>query len=211
MEAMTQRTSVTNSGPGWQSVMTGVEPLKHLVFTNARTTPNRYYNSFLWYARNEYDLKTMAAVNLEEKHTYAFLEDDSTDFFQNTHDMENKALGDEENIETIEYELGVNDYGITFLCIENVDAAGHRYFQTFDTQEYLDAIEIADGQIGRVLDAIDSRSSRHEEEWLVAITTDHGGQAGIFHGDFSEECRKIFLILSGDRVKKNEIPPDCDI
>ena len=46
---------------------------------------------------------------------------------------------------------------------------------------------------------------------MIAITTDHGGtDTGSGHGEFVEECRKIFLILSGDGIKKGEIPPDCE-
>ena len=49
-----------------------------------------------------------------------------------------------------------------------------------------------------------------EEEWLIAITTDHGGEFA-YHGVWSEDCRKIFLILSGDGIKHGQIPPDCSV
>ena len=160
MEAMTQKTAPTKSGPAWQSIMSGVEPLKHFVFTNdgAKHMPNRYYKSFLWYARNNYGLKTMAAVNINEEHVQNFLEADAIDYVQNIKDVE--SVGDDVNIDTVEYELGVNDYGIIFLHLDEVDETGHRISRrgedfSFDLQEYLDAIEIVDGQIKRVIDAID--------------------------------------------------------
>lgn len=61
------------------------------------------------------------------------------------------------------------------------------------------------------MDAIESRSTRQEEEWLIAVTTDHGGSNNSRdHGAWYETDRHIFLILSGDGLKSGEIPPDCE-
>ena len=56
-----------------------------------------------------------------------------------------------------------------------------------------------DMRVKKVVDAIDSRPKRSEEEWLIIITTDHGGDTD--HGKFNEACRIIPLVLSGDGVK----------
>ena len=53
----------------------------------------------------------------------------------------------------------------------NVDAAGHRHGFSLDVPEYLDAIQHFDRCLGRLLDAVAQR----DEDWLLAITTDHGG------------------------------------
>ena len=54
----------------------------------------------------------------------------------------------------------------------------------------IQAIEIIDGQVGRVLKAIEARSTRGDEEWLIAMTTDHGGE-GTSHGALNDACRTI--------------------
>ena len=98
-----------------------------------------------------------------------------------------------------------------------MDAAGHKNsFSPTDT-EYFRAMENTDRLIQRVLEAIDSRPNRKDEEWLVAVTTDHGGGNGDFngeddgHGELNKYCRTIWLVMQGDGLKEGvEIPPDCE-
>ena len=58
-----------------------------------------------------------------------------------------------------------------------------------------------------MLEAIDTRANRKDEEWLVAVTTDHGGGDGDFdgddngHGEWNKYCRTIWLVLKGDGLK----------
>ena len=60
--------------------------------------------------------------------------------------------------------------------------------------------------------AIESRSNRENEEWLIAITSDHGGGGLNYksHGNYEELDRKILLILSGDGIRAGYIGADCD-
>ena len=68
-----------------------------------------------------------------------------------------------------------------------------------------------DAIVQRVLTTIEARPTRQDEEWLIVVTADHGGNSfDLQHGDLNEECRVIFLIFSGDGIKKGEIPPDCE-
>ena len=65
-------------------------------------------------------------------------------------------------------------------------------------------------RIKRVLHAIDSRPTRDEEEWLIAITTDHGG-IGSGHVGLDQNNRQIFLILAGDGLASSKFAPDCSV
>ena len=68
-----------------------------------------------------------------------------------------------------------------FLVIDTSDYAGHKYgFEPVN--EYMEAAEVIDKEVQKILDAIESRSTRQDEEWLIAMTTDHGGKAKN-HGD----------------------------
>ena len=60
--------------------------------------------------------------------------------------------------------------------MSQVDKAGHAYGFTAETPEYLAEIEEKDGQVKLLLEAIERRPTRSEEEWLVVVTTDHGGE-----------------------------------
>jgi hypothetical protein len=63
---------------------------------------------------------------------------------------------------------------LSFLHLAYPDRAGHRH--GFMSREYLAAVRRADRQVGRVLDAIESR--RHlRRHTAVVLTADHGGLA----------------------------------
>lgn len=51
MEAWTQTTGLTDSGPGWASVLTGAEMYKHGDFAVIYELRNKKLKTFLWYAR----------------------------------------------------------------------------------------------------------------------------------------------------------------
>jgi arylsulfatase A-like enzyme len=62
--------------------------------------------------------------------------------------------------------------------------------------EYVQALETVDAQIGDVLDAVRARPSYDQEDWLVVVTTDHGGTDRA-HGGQSDVERTISIIVSG--------------
>lgn len=62
---------------------------------------------------------------------------------------------------------------------DEVDAAGHR-FGFEDQGGYQDAIGRVDALVGVVLGSLDERAARGDEEWLVVLTSDHGGHDVVF-------------------------------
>ena len=65
----------------------------------------------------------------------------------------------------------------------------------------MNAIETVDGQIDDILEALRNRETYDAEDWLVVVTSDHGGGGeGVGHGGQSDEERTISLIVSGDSV-----------
>jgi predicted AlkP superfamily pyrophosphatase or phosphodiesterase len=65
-----------------------------------------------------------------------------------------------------------------FIQLNETDTAGHDFNFSPNSGGYLKAIEKADGYVGYLLDAVDSRHS--DEDWLVCLVSDHGG-AGDHH------------------------------
>lgn len=82
-----------------------------------------------------------------------------------------------------------------------VDERGHALGFHPLVPTYTAAIQKVDQHIGTLLDAIKARPNAADEEWLVIITTDHGGQ-GTTHssGQKIDEIRRVFLIVSGPEV-----------
>ena len=80
-----------------------------------------------------------------------------------------------------------------FVYLGEVDEAGHLYGGT--SPEYAAAIARVDAHLEAILAGVEARVARADEDWLVAVTTDHGhGDAGG-HGGGSDLERRSFLAL----------------
>ena len=77
------------------------------------------------------------------------------------------------------------------------DLVAHKYGEQSD--EYREAIEDADFQIGRIMNML--RELDVYEQTLIVITTDHG-MTGRSHGSTLPTDMRIFSIFKGPRVKK---------
>jgi hypothetical protein len=93
---------------------------------------------------------------------------------------------------------------VMFVHLDSPDGAGHGYGFSIDVPQYISTLEAVDTSIGVMLDALDSRSSRDGENWLIILTTDHGG-LGRSHGGNSIDERNVFFIASGDHVENKQI------
>ncbi|MCX7392474.1 MAG: sulfatase-like hydrolase/transferase, partial [Planctomycetia bacterium] len=73
-------------------------------------------------------------------------------------------------------------------------------------QEYVAAIEQADKHVGEVVTAMRSRVDYANEQWLIIITSDHGGR-GLGHsgGHQVPEIRNSFLVVSGTAAMRGRI------
>jgi predicted AlkP superfamily pyrophosphatase or phosphodiesterase len=90
-----------------------------------------------------------------------------------------------------------------FLYLGQVDVAGHAHGFHPSVPEYLAAIERADKLVGRALAAVKGRKTFANEDWLVVVTSDHGGQ-GKGHGGGHKipEILNSFLIVSGPSAQR---------
>jgi predicted AlkP superfamily pyrophosphatase or phosphodiesterase len=84
-------------------------------------------------------------------------------------------------------------YDVLFAVIDMVDHNGHLYGFSPTNQRYTTAISRALGMAGQMIDAIRARPSYADEDWLVILTTDHGGK-GRLHGGQSPEERGTFIL-----------------
>ena len=79
-----------------------------------------------------------------------------------------------------------------------------------DATRYVDAIEKADEYVGALLMAMEKRPTVQKEDWLIVVSTDHGGR-GKGHGNNTPEERTIFLIVSGKSAARGTIEPTPNI
>ena len=139
MEATIQRGGPSRSGPGWHSFMTGVGTEKHGVINNESVGQdrNRDYKTFLWYAKNEYGIKTMT--------TFSYHKDWFGDILiENNAVLKEIQQTEEESAVMLEDEIVYEDYQLIFYQFKNVDKTGHRSGFSKDNPEYIQVIEQGD-------------------------------------------------------------------
>ncbi len=89
--------------------------------------------------------------------------------------------------------------------IDRLDHAGHGFGYYPYAAEYHAALKVCDDEIGGVLNAIASRKTFAEEDWLVVVTADHGGWER-YHGQLTTQCYTIPFIVAGRRVAQGRVP-----
>lgn len=81
----------------------------------------------------------------------------------------------------------------SFVYFEGVDEAGHRFGS--DAPEYLAAVATVDEHVRYLVKAVAERFEQLGEDWLIAVTTDHGHRPEGGHGEDEVLVRRSFLLL----------------
>ncbi|MBP1963140.1 NPCBM/NEW2 domain-containing protein [Paenibacillus aceris] len=195
--------SDTWSGTGWSSILTGVWKAKHGVTNNSFTGSNfaAYPNLFKRAKQVKPNLYISSIVQ------WAPINTNIIDGIN----MEFRGETDEIVTAKAVQHLQFDNPDLTFVHFDEIDAAGHSTGFTPQNANYMAAIQKADAEIGRIMNAIKARSTYSLEDWLIIVTTDHGGVAGGgnggSHGGTSETERKVFMIVSGPSAAKGMINP----
>jgi hypothetical protein len=192
----------TVSGPGWSNLLTGVWPDKHNVLDNGFTEPHydRYPHFFSRIKTARPQAVTASFSNWEPIATKIV---QSADINQHFEPGERYIAGDAAATTACVEHLQTADPTVVFLYLGQVDETGHKYGFHPSVPEYVEAIERVDGHVGEVLRSLRSRSKFAEEDWVITVGTDHGGQ-GTGHGGGKTipEIRQTFLIVSGEHAQR---------
>ncbi|MBA3502903.1 MAG: alkaline phosphatase family protein [Myxococcota bacterium] len=89
------------------------------------------------------------------------------------------------------------DYELVVLLVSTVDIAGHAFGA--DSEEYLEATQVADRALARVLSKVDLSQD------AILVTSDHGHTDAGGHGGTEPEVLTVPLILAGAGVANNTI------
>ncbi len=194
---------ITISGPGWSAILCGVWSPKHLVTGNDFTI-NDYenYPSIFRHAE-EFDpsINTLSICHWDPINDY---------IVQNYADFKLNVSSDAEVSSQASSYISSNDPDLIFLHFDDVDHAGHSYGFDPNSTQYMNAIETADSQIGPVINAIEQRPNYANEDWLILVTSDHGG-VGTSHGGTSIEHQEVPFIVSGNNVATQIIEKDSSL
>ena len=99
----------------------------------------------------------------------------------------------------------------TMLFLDSPDHGGHGLlggtgigFYPYGSA-YLNTIHTCDAIVGRCLDAIAKRATFKDEDWIIVVTSDHGGYLKT-HGLLGGHATTVPLIVAGRHVRNGRIP-----
>mmetsp|Transcript_28957 Transcript_28957/g.43737 ORF Transcript_28957/g.43737 Transcript_28957/m.43737 type:complete len:611 (+) Transcript_28957:85-1917(+) len=199
-----QSTASAVSGPGWASLLTGVEPNRHNVDGGGNgDLQDISYDTVLKRVKDTFDGTTVAA----SVSWHPLIEDFFDYQDSSTLDGRHLADNDEDVIAQAETWIASGDYDLIFVDLDECDGAGHSYGFDGYANEYSAAVERMDEQVGRLLDSVLAHSQ--DLEYLIVLTTDHGGE-GTSHGAQNPENRRIpfFVASNSPRVAIGTMPMD---
>jgi len=183
----TDRGPYTVSVPGWSSILHGVWPAKHGLTENSfkKSKYDDYPDLFALAKQTKPNLSVATLSHWDD-----FLKITSNEDFAQRY-ASDKAL----YYGAIDKLMSCCPDMMT-LHFDDTDHAGHGYGFSPTVPEYINAIEQTDIYVQGLMDVVHYREMTYGEEWMVVLTTDHGGD-GTGHGgqDDLPQTRKVWSIV----------------
>lgn len=214
--------SNTVSGPGWSSILTGVWADKHGVDDNTFKSPrlDRFPHVFARIKAADPGAETISLVSWTPIDTHIVVAADISRVIAGprAESAQPAAIAlaeaglDSAMREAAAALLESRDPAAMFVYFHQADAAGHTIGFDPRVRQYIRAIENIDGEIGGLVEAIRNRQTYDGEDWLILITTDHGGvgrRHGGRHGD--PRVERSFVIANSSEMNGRRLAGQVDI
>ena len=188
----TSTEQLTNSGPGWATILTGSWVNRHQVDANNGALRNQAPSLFEQLKRAAPQRKTTNIVS------WGTINDNfAEDIAQGYIDSATKCLDVDQCVaDKAGYELEHGESDLVFAHFDEPDLAGHDHgFAT----EYQQAIQGVDAQVGQLLSALERRQATHpKEDWLIIVSPDHGRRLpdGYSHGQQTLSEKTTFIAMN---------------
>lgn len=185
----------TSTAPGWLSILSGNwaytlgvadnsghKPVDEAIFLNDATRFG-YTSTFIasWASHFEVTYRD-DSTSSENSVAYQQTKDDDE-----TVTALHKVLAD----------TSTHAYDVVFATLEYTDHAGHSFGYGNQIAEYVGASQNVDRVSYRILQTIYERHTIDNEDWLIIITTDHGGQ-DKHHGSQSDNEVDTWFAVNKD-------------
>lgn len=191
-------TQATSTAPGWASILTGEWADVHGITDNdiTKSTDNLTLltslvengtidDSAFYVSWNGHFNTEDATYNLEK----AYCEEKGLDVIFSDADDDNgttaNTLGDIRSLDCSDF---------IFTILEHTDHAGHDTGFDLENSDYSSAFQAAEADALQMINAIEGRLTYPVEDWLIIITTDHGG-FNTGHGAFTLQERMTFYVI----------------
>lgn len=198
----------TSSGASWSTMMTGVWEAKHQVTNNSYTNPN--YANYPYFPKRAKEclpnLKAVQIITWDPMNDPTNSNNSAGFVFNSGFNQSIDAGTHGQGAVTAAAKIQLNDpnLDILFIHYDETDAAGHSSGFNPNNAQYMNAIQTVDQEVGEVLAKLYQRPTYAQEDWLILLTTDHGG-IGTTHGGQSNTERHIWWVASGPSVPHLEI------
>jgi len=162
----------TVSTPGWSSILHGVWPAKHGLTENSFKKNNfdKYPDIFTLMRQSKSNLGLATLSNWD-----AFLQITKEETYAQRFDTDPEMVEEALNL------LTNCTPDVMLMHFDYPDASGHEFNFSPNAIEYISSIEITDYYLGLLMNKIIQRELDFNEQWMVVLTTDHGGE-GTGHG-----------------------------
>lgn len=198
LDANTVREARPSSAANHCAIATAVTPAKTRVFSNGQTKHGAFDKWPGWTRRI-----ASSVPGAKTAFAYSWGEDGGIDAGPGVEFRHSTDAKIADWVESALKQPGGPDAMLWF--IDQPDHGGHAEGFYPYSHMYLRNVHVSDTYIGRALDAIKSRPSFAEEDWLVIVTSDHGGY-GRVHGIWGGHCTTIPYIVAGKGIASGRIP-----
>ncbi|MBC8986300.1 DUF4983 domain-containing protein [Pedobacter sp. N36a] len=192
----------TNTGTTWASLITGVTSSKHRVLDEEFNLESlsedhnevaKYPTALARMLDVRPEFKTLTATSNKALNNYLIHADRRV-----------LASNDQQVKDSVVKALQTDNQRVLIADLRGVVTAGTTFGFSAEVPEYKDAIEKADAYIGEMLDALKKRKDYAKEDWLVIVSSSHGG-VGKTYGGASIQERNIFSIFYNPNFKPFEM------
>lgn len=205
--------TATVSAAGYMSLLTGTWGHKHNVFDNDVEAPNYHYKNIFRLLKEQKPMKKIGIFSTWKDNRVKLIGeqlstagnivfDYKSDGYELNetaypHDSEKHYIRDIDRHVSNEAALCIKTQApdLSWVYLQYTDDVGHRFG---DSEQFYEAVNEADKQIGQIWKAVNDRMKQYDEEWFVIITTDHGRDSvtGAGHGGQSNRERATWIIMN---------------
>ena len=194
-----KNTQDTSTAPGWCSILTGVWADKHGITANDITKSMEYKTLLTSLVEDETIDSSMFITKWKghfDRDNATYLEEKSYCEENNLNVVFNRCDDDKASLDyTINEIKKENCADFMFVIYEHTDSAGHNSGFTYNNPKYRNAFIEMDNYGLDTIKAIENRETYETEDWLIIITSDHGGIRTNHGGDSIQE-RMTFIVMN---------------
>ncbi|WP_125702471.1 alkaline phosphatase family protein [Lacticaseibacillus daqingensis] len=188
----------TSTAPGWASITTGKWSNDHGMNDNG-VSKNINVKTFMLRAAEKYGSKSLFTASWPDHFHVNYV--DEISYLEENPDIPMKYIECSDDLDTYNTmkqaltEGSDMERDIVFCTLEGADSNGHITGFGNKNYRYTNGFRDVDEIAYQLLQTIYNRPSYKKEDWLIILTTDHGG-LGNWHGFQSSEERTTWLVTN---------------